>query len=173
MGVGSNQTGYDRPSSAVVYIYNEHIWKYTDFPNSQAFYGEYEDTPDLGSYLFDLTNDPYETTNLFPIVGHIHEPIISRNLSRTDIIWNALQYGLTLIEKMYADGVPSPIDYANPPRMHINLIPNQYGCWIPPDSPYSDIDCGLGNQVHDMSTKEYMPSMMEMVIKRTNKIYST
>lgn len=163
MGIGSNEPGYDRPSSAVVYLYHDRLWKYTDFPNSQAFYGAYEDIPDLGSFLFDLTNDPNETRNLFPIAS-----IGEGDLNATQgLLWKALQYGLKAIEDMYAEGVPSPVDYAHPPRMHINLIPNQYGCWVPPDSPYGDVDCGLGDQVHEMSTSSYMSSMMEMVEKRT------
>lgn len=166
MGIGSNESGYDRPSSAVVYISEGRLWKYTVFPNSQAFYGYYEDTPDLGSYLFDLTNDPYETTNLYALATRKGGSNVSES---AQILSKVLQYGLHLTEIMYGEGVPSPIDNADPPRMHINLIPNQYGCWIPPDSPYSDIDCGLGSQVHEMSTKEYMPSMMEMVMKRMYK----
>jgi arylsulfatase A-like enzyme len=162
MGIGSKEPGLDRPSAAVVYRFQDRLWKYTDFPNSQAFYGAYEDTPDLGSYLFDLTNDPNETTNLYPLATALR----GSSSGETELWKAALRVGLKETEEMYAEGVPSPIDHAHPPRMHINLIPNKHGCWVPPDSPYAAVDCGLGKQVHEMSTSEFMSSMMEMVDKR-------
>jgi hypothetical protein len=163
MGVGSNVSGYDRPSAAVVFLFRDTLWKYTDFPNSQAFYGTYDETPDLGSFLFDLTNDPNEVMNLFPLASETSEE------EKEKFLWEVLQKGRETLLAMYEEGVPSPIDHASPPRMHINLIPNKGGCWIPPDSPYAHMDCGLGAQVEEMSTSEYMMSMSEMVEKRMGK----
>lgn len=165
MGVGSNKTGYDRPSAGVVFLYEDRIWKYTDFPNSQAFYGSYEDIPDLGSYLFDLTNDPTESYNLYSLNLQNNS-----NKDNSILYWNALQLGLKYTEDMYNEGIPSPVDNANPPKMITNLIPNKYGCWIPPDSPYSNVDCGLGYQVHDFTHTKYLLTMSEMVDKRFQSI---
>ena len=164
MGIGSNITGYNRPSAAVVFKYENRLWKYTDFPNSQSFYGYYEDIPDLGSYLFDLTNDPTEDINLFSLGSNTNNN--NNNGLNNSIYFHALQLGLKLTEDMYNEGVPSPVDQANPPRLYTNLIPNKYGCWIPPDSPYSSIDCGLGEQVHDFTHTKYLFSMEEMVQRR-------
>jgi hypothetical protein len=174
MGIGSNVSGLNRPSAGVVYLYQERFWKYTDFPNSQAFYGTYDETPDLGSFLFDLTHDPNETMNLFPLAltGENKSLGASSRSSAGEeesFLWDVLQYGLETVKAMYAEGVPSPVDHATPPRMHINLIPNKSGCWVPPDSPYAHMDCGLGSQVHEMSTNEYMASMIEMVEKRMSQ----
>jgi hypothetical protein len=82
-----------------------------------------------------------------------------------------LKYGFKLIDEMYmyAEGIPSPVDNASPPRMYTNLFPSKFGCWVPPDSPFYDtVDCGLGDQVNDFKQSKYMLTMQEMVDNRKN-----
>lgn len=151
LSLGSAQPGVQRPTSGVVFVYENISWKYTDFPNAFAFYGDYEPQADLGSYLFDLTSDPYETNNLFnsPLSLHIA----------------AAQLGMGYVDAMISDGVESPVDNTIPPRLKLDLSPNKFGCWIPEDSPYSDVDCGLGDRLvpYNSSMGQYLPTMAEMV----------
>ena len=148
---GSAEPGVQRPTAGVVFYYGNVTWKYTDFPNAFAFYGEYEPRPELGGYLFDLDSDPFETVNLVDSAASLHK--------------SAVTLGMAYVDEMTSRGVPSPVDNANPPRMWINLIPSKYGCWIPPDSPYVDVDCGLGDLLRPYNTTmgQFLPTMEEKV----------
>jgi hypothetical protein len=149
--MGSAQPGVQRPTAGVVFNFENISWKYTDFPNAFAFYGDYEPQAHLGSYLFDLTSDPYETNNLIDSPSLLHKA--------------AVELGVGYVDAMIREGVDSPVDTATPPRLKITLSPNKFGCWIPLDSPYADMDCGLGELLvpYNTSMGQYLPTMEEKV----------
>lgn len=151
--IGSADPGLQRPTSGVIFNISSTIYKFTDFPNAFAFYGEYERTADIGSFLFDLSEDPYETVDLSGSADEEHR--------------RAVSMGMALVDEMARSGVPSPVDAAAPARLNVNLAPNRFGCWIPADSEYYESsDCGISSEdLHPYVTPlgTYMPTMKEKV----------
>ena len=82
--------------SGIVFKYNGKTWKYANKINFIAYYVSYDYTLLNEPFLFDLTSDPYESTNLIDYA--------------TINIQNALTYGISLLNKSYTEGVPSAID---------------------------------------------------------------
>ena len=82
--------------SAIIFKYNGRTWKYANKINFIAFYVSYDRTLLNEPFLFDMTNDPLESTNL----------IDNLNIN----IQSALTYGIGLLNKSYTEGPPSAID---------------------------------------------------------------
>ena len=83
-------------SSGIIFKFNGKTWKYTNIPNFVAYLAGYDSTLLNNPYFFDLSGDPYETTNL----------IDSSDFN----IQNAVTYGISLLQKSFSEGVPSFVD---------------------------------------------------------------
>jgi hypothetical protein len=116
---------YFQSSHAVVFKDRNKFWKYTFFPNALAVFSQYETAQLNCIHLFNLSDDPEETTNL------------ATNPTFTKV----LQAGMDVIDSI--EGVPSPLDLAGGAFLrNINGV-SPKGCWIPPDHPaYLTANCG-------------------------------
>lgn len=115
-------------SNAVVFKHADRLWKYTYYPNVVSVIVRYDLQPLNCVHLFDLTNDPSETTNL---------------ATSTDAAAvSALAAGMQLVDA--TEGVPSPVDAAGGVFLRNANGLSPRGCWIPSDHPaYLTADCGL------------------------------
>mmetsp|Transcript_33291 Transcript_33291/g.48186 ORF Transcript_33291/g.48186 Transcript_33291/m.48186 type:complete len:707 (-) Transcript_33291:479-2599(-) len=114
-------------SSGIVFKYNGKTWKYTNIPNLLGYLVGYEPTLLNNPYFFDLSGDPYETTNLID--------------SSDSLIQNAVTYGISLLQKSFTQGLPSFVDTL--PGYVINYRPSPLGCWLALDHPkYNVANCG-------------------------------
>lgn len=115
-------------ASAYIQKIGKTTWKYLINPSVIEFVatsalGETY-TPE-GEFLFNLSEDPYETTNL--ATDKSVATVVVLNLLRLRVL------GMRLT------GAPSQITEVPPP---IDLPPSPLGCWLPLDSPiYMTYDC--------------------------------
>lgn len=114
-------------SSGIVFKYNGKTWKYTNIPNILAYFVGYDPTLLNNPYFFELSGDPFETTNLID--------------STDSNIQNAVTYGIGLLQTSFTQGMPSFLDTL--PGYIVNYNPSPLGCWLPLDHPhYNDANCG-------------------------------
>ena len=83
-------------SSAIVFKFKGKTWKYTNIPNMVAYFVNYEAVLLNNPYFFELTRDPYETTNLI-------------DSTDTDI-QAAVTYGIGLLQQSFTQGALSVVD---------------------------------------------------------------
>lgn len=81
--------------------------------------------------MYNLSEDPYEETNLVPYANHFEHP----NLYAMEML-NLLRFE-TLVYR--ATSVPSQLKEVPPP---LPVHPSPLGCWLPRDSPlYYTFNC--------------------------------
>ena len=83
-------------SSGIVFKFKGRLWKYTNISNMVAYFVNYETVLLNNPYFFDLTLDPYETTNLID--------------SATTDIQAAVTFGISLLQQSFTEGAPSLVD---------------------------------------------------------------
>lgn len=86
-------------SSGIVFKYNGKTWKYTNVPNILAYFVGYDSVLLNDPYFFELTADPYETTNLIDFAD--------------SNIQNAITFGISLLQISFNQGLPSTLDLVN------------------------------------------------------------
>jgi arylsulfatase A-like enzyme len=134
LGVGGRV--YARGSSAVVFRQNDRLWKYTRVPDIMTKYFGFSTTYTNATYLFDLTNDPQETTNLLMDLTH-HEACAT---AECKAVVEAQLKGMSMTLNMEKESYPTFLDLYGDAVVY---TPTDKGCWLPMDSEYRDTDCQL------------------------------
>lgn len=145
-------------TGGVVFKHNDHYYKWARFPSGYAYFvgyvSEFERGVSDGDFFFDLTVDPQETTNL--INDPAYAPLIA--MGETYAVTNR------------AAGKPSDTS----PRFFTET-PTDKGCWLPRDSPYRDVDCGISviNAIPNPTAAPFafLPSMNQMIYQNAGRAF--
>ena len=120
-------TPYFGSSAGVVFTHDNHYYKWTRFPSAVAYYAGYESAfvrgVTDGDFLYDLTTDPQETTNL------VNDPAFA----------SIVTLGQNLATANRDGGIQLP----NTPLFLTEKPTAGKGCWLPRDSAHLDVDCGI------------------------------
>jgi hypothetical protein len=120
----------------VVFRQNDRLWKYTRVPDIMTKYFGFSTTYTNATYLFDLTNDPQETTNLLMDLTH-HEACAT---AECKAVVEAQLKGMSMTLNMEKESYPTFLDLYGDAVVY---TPTDKGCWLPMDSEYRDTDCQL------------------------------